>query len=57
LGWKSFPISSLYIPLAQKIVLAAMMISLVLLATRFLKKNTESQNRRQNNRFQYQPYR
>jgi small-conductance mechanosensitive channel len=38
LGWKSFPISSLYIPLAQKIVLAAMMISLVLLATRFLKK-------------------
>lgn len=38
LGWKRLPISSIYIPLAQKIVLAVMMISLVLLATRLLKK-------------------
>ncbi|MDO9552954.1 mechanosensitive ion channel family protein [Rhodonellum sp.] len=38
LGWKSLPISSMYIPLAQKIVLAIMLISLVLMATRLLKK-------------------
>lgn len=38
LGWESLPISGTYIPLAQKIVLAVMMISLVLLATRLLKK-------------------
>lgn len=38
LGWKQLPISSIYIPLAQKIVLAVMFISLVLLATRILKK-------------------
>ena len=38
LGWKHLPISSIYIPLAQKIVLAVMLISLVLLATRLLKK-------------------
>lgn len=38
LGWKRLPISSTYIPLAQKIVLAVMLISLVLMATRLLKK-------------------
>jgi small-conductance mechanosensitive channel len=38
LGWRHLPISSIYIPLAQKIVLAVMLISLVLLATRLLKK-------------------
>lgn len=38
LGWKRLPISSIYIPLAQKIVLAVMLISLVLLATKLLKK-------------------
>lgn len=38
LGWKQLPISSSYIPLVQKIVLAVMLISLVLLATRLLKK-------------------
>ena len=38
LGWKQLPISSIYIPLAQKVVLAVMLISLVLAATRFLKK-------------------
>ncbi|MGK2861915.1 MAG: mechanosensitive ion channel family protein [Chitinophagaceae bacterium] len=38
LGWKRLPISSIYIPLAQKIVLAVMLISLVLLASRLLKK-------------------
>ncbi|MDO8365410.1 MAG: mechanosensitive ion channel family protein [Saprospiraceae bacterium] len=38
LGWKRLPISSMYIMLAQKIVLAVMLISLVLLATRFIKK-------------------
>ncbi len=38
LGWKHLPISSTYIPLAQKIVLAVMLISLVLFATRLLKK-------------------
>lgn len=38
LGWKRLPISSVYIPLAQKIVLAAMLIALVLVATRLLKK-------------------
>lgn len=38
LGWKRLPISSIYIPLAQKIVLAVMLISLVLMATRLLKK-------------------
>ncbi len=38
LGWNRLPISSIYIPLAQKIVLAVILISLVLLATRLLKK-------------------
>ncbi|WP_194774582.1 mechanosensitive ion channel family protein [Pararhodonellum marinum] len=38
LGWDRLPISSSYIPLAQKIVLAVMLISLVLLATRLVKK-------------------
>lgn len=38
LGWKHLPISGKYIPLAQKIVLAVMLISLVLLATRLIKK-------------------
>lgn len=38
LGWKQFPIPNIYIPLAQKIVLAVMLISLVLMATRLLKK-------------------
>ncbi|OAB31298.1 Small-conductance mechanosensitive channel [Flavobacterium fryxellicola] len=38
IGWKRLPISSIYIPLAQKVVLAVMLISLVLLATRLLKK-------------------
>lgn len=38
LGWKRLPISSIYIPLAQKIVLAVMLISLVLLSNRLLKK-------------------
>ncbi|MBK7427969.1 MAG: mechanosensitive ion channel [Saprospiraceae bacterium] len=38
LGWKRFPISSIYIPFAQKIVLAVMLISLVLLVIRLLKK-------------------
>jgi small-conductance mechanosensitive channel len=38
IGWKRLPISSIYIPLAQKIVLAVILISLVLLATRLLKK-------------------
>lgn len=38
LGWESLPISGEYIPLAQKIVLAVMLISLVLLAIRLLKK-------------------
>lgn len=38
LGWERLPISSIYIPLAQKIVLAIMLISLVLLATKLLKK-------------------
>ena len=38
LDWKRLPISQIYIPLAQKIVLAVMFISLVLLVTRLLKK-------------------
>lgn len=38
LGWERLPISGAYIPLAQKIVLAVMLTSLVLLATRLLKK-------------------
>lgn len=38
LGWKRLPISGIYIPLAQKIVLAIMLIFLVLLATKLLKK-------------------
>lgn len=38
LGWKRLPISSIYIPLAQKVVLALMLIALVLMATRLLKK-------------------
>ncbi len=38
LGWKGLPVSSDYIPLAQKVVLAVMLISLVLVATRILKK-------------------
>ncbi|HSQ45312.1 MAG TPA: mechanosensitive ion channel family protein [Lutibacter sp.] len=38
LGWKRLPISGVYIPLMQKIVLAVMLISLVLLATKLLKK-------------------
>ncbi len=37
LGWKQLPISRIYIPLAQKIVLAVMFIFLVLLTTRILK--------------------
>lgn len=38
LGWKHLPIDSIYIPLAQKIVLAVLLISLVLITTRLLKK-------------------
>ncbi len=38
LGWKRIPIPGDYIPLAQKIVLAVMLISLVLLASRLIKK-------------------
>lgn len=38
LGWKQLPVSQIYIPLAQKIVLAVMLISLVISATRLLKK-------------------
>lgn len=38
LGWKILPIPSSYIPLAQKVVLAVMLISLVLLANKLLKK-------------------
>jgi small-conductance mechanosensitive channel len=38
LGWKRLPIHGTYIPLAQKVVLAIMLISLVLMATRLLKK-------------------
>ncbi|TDD77418.1 mechanosensitive ion channel family protein [Flavobacterium caseinilyticum] len=38
LGLKRLPISSIYIPLAQKIVLAVMLISLVLLASKLFKK-------------------
>lgn len=38
LEWDGFPISSIHIPLAQKIVLAAMLISLVLTITKLLKK-------------------
>ncbi len=47
LGWKRLPISSVYIPLAQKIVLAIMLISLVLMANRLLKKffNRKIENR------------
>jgi len=38
LRWKRLPISSLYVPLAQKIMLAVIFITLVLMATRVLKK-------------------
>jgi len=38
LGWKYFPIPSTYIPFVQKIVLAVMFISFVLVVTRILKK-------------------
>jgi small-conductance mechanosensitive channel len=38
LGWDRFPIPDTYVPLAQKIMLAVMLISLVLLATRLIKK-------------------
>ena len=38
LGWNRLPISGIYTPLAQKIVLAVLFISLVLLSTRILKK-------------------
>jgi small-conductance mechanosensitive channel len=38
LGWKSLPISSIYIPLAQKFVFAVMLISLVLFSTKIIKK-------------------
>lgn len=38
LGWERLPISSDYIPLAQRIVLAIMLISLVLFLIRLLKK-------------------
>lgn len=38
LGWKYFPISNTYIPFVQKIVLAVMFISFVLVLTRILKK-------------------
>jgi len=38
LGWKRLPISSTYIPLAQKIVLAIMLIFFVLMVARLLKK-------------------
>ncbi len=38
LGWKQLPVPQIYIPLAQKIVLAVMLISLVMLATRLLKR-------------------
>ena len=38
LGWKQLPLPQIYIPLAQKIVLAVMLISLVLSATRLVKK-------------------
>lgn len=38
LGWKQLPISGVYIPIAQKIVLGVVLISLVLLVNRLLKK-------------------
>lgn len=38
LGWEHLPITSVYFPLAQKIVLAIMLMSVVLLVTRLLKK-------------------
>lgn len=38
LGWKQLPLPQIYIPLAQKIVLAVMLISLVLSVTRLIKK-------------------
>jgi len=38
LGWQRLPISSIYIPLAQKFLLAVIFISLVLMGTRLLKK-------------------
>jgi small-conductance mechanosensitive channel len=38
LRWERLPISIAYIPIAQKVVLAIMLIALVLLATRLLKK-------------------
>ncbi len=36
LGWKGLPISSIYIPMAQKIVFAGMLISLVLAANKLI---------------------
>ncbi len=38
LGWKYFPIRNIYIPFVQRIVLAVMFISFVLVVTRILKK-------------------
>ncbi len=38
LGWSQLPVPEVYVPLAQKIVLAVLFISLVLSATRLLKK-------------------
>ncbi|MFO7999074.1 MAG: mechanosensitive ion channel family protein [Bacteroidales bacterium] len=38
LGWKQLPVPQVYIPLAQKFVLAVMLISLVIAATRLVKK-------------------
>ncbi|MDZ7633169.1 MAG: hypothetical protein U5L72_01475 [Bacteroidales bacterium] len=46
LGWKRLPISSIYIPLAQKIVLAVMMISLVLTGNKAFEKSIQTQYRR-----------
>ena len=44
LGWKNLPISSIYIPLLQRGVVAIMLISLVLIMTRLLKKIDQPQN-------------
>jgi small-conductance mechanosensitive channel len=41
LGWKRFPIPETYVPLAQKIVIAVMFISLVLLASTLLKRTVD----------------
>jgi small-conductance mechanosensitive channel len=38
LSWKNLPISSIYIPLLQRVVIAVMLISFVLIATRLIKK-------------------